>query len=246
MEINAPKDNPFSGTPPLFVVEMRWGQQPVRLTAWRCCDIPTDGPITSVHIVAWYEGRVLVVKDRKGGYGFPGGRLESGETREQALAREVHEEANAHLTPGYALFAALRIECTKRLPNRAYPHPFTYMTLYAGEVRALEPLTRDPAGIVQSRALFSPDDCRRFLLPHDRTLLHEAVTTLTARLPDPEAPPDATGLAEVIPFPEQSLPEPTREPALARVNAARLRAFALSEAEQTRSLRVGTMRRKAV
>ena len=40
-----------NGTKPLFVVEMNWGMQPVRLTAWRCEALPTDAPTTSVHIV---------------------------------------------------------------------------------------------------------------------------------------------------------------------------------------------------
>ena len=77
---------------PLFIVEMNWGQQPVRLTAWLCNALPSDGPVTSVHIVALFGSRLLVVRDRKGVYGFPGGRLDRGESREQAMDREVYEE----------------------------------------------------------------------------------------------------------------------------------------------------------
>src|SRR5690349_13591051 len=108
-----------NGTKPLFVVEMNWGMQPVRLTAWRCETLPTDAPTTSVHIVAFHGEHLLLVRDRKGVYGFPGGRLDPGETREQAMTREVYEEANAHLSPDYSLFGVLKIEYTYRVPGRS-------------------------------------------------------------------------------------------------------------------------------
>ena len=162
----------------LFTVEMQWGQQPVRLTAYACRTMPQEAPITSVHIVSFLGERVLVVRDRKGSFGYPGGRLEPGETLEEAMAREVYEEANAHLHPGYVLFAVLRIECTSRLPGREYPHPYSYMGMYAGVVRALEPVARDPAGIITGRDLFTAAECARRLDEHDRILLKEAVTIL--------------------------------------------------------------------
>ena len=165
-------------TGPLFLVDMHWGQQPVRLSAWRCTELPTDAPTTSVHIVAFHGDRVLVVRDRKGVYGFPGGRLEHGENYEQALAREVYEEARAHLKPRYALFAVLKIEYTEKLTFRVYAHDFNYMAMYVGGVRALEPIGADPAGIVTARDLFHCEQCIRFLPVHDRILLKEALMVL--------------------------------------------------------------------
>jgi len=162
-------------------VEMQWGAQPVRLTAMRCCQLPTDQPTTSVHIVAFHGGRVLVVCDRKGIFGFPGGRLEGVETREQALCREVYEEACANLNEDYALFGLLKIECTTRIPGRHYPHPHTYMAMYVGTVRSLDPIQRDPAGIITSRDLFTRADCAKHLLLHDRILLAEALNVLATR-----------------------------------------------------------------
>jgi len=160
---------------------MQWGVQPVRLTATRCRELPTDQPTMSVHIVAFHGGRVLVVCDRKGSFGFPGGRLELNETREQALCREVYEEACANLNEDYTAFATLKIECTSRLPGRNYPFPHTYMAMYVGTVRSLDPIRRDPAGIIASRDLFTRDDCAKNLLPHDRILLSEALTVIAAR-----------------------------------------------------------------
>ena len=131
-----------------------------------------------MHIVAFHGGRVLVVCDRKGVFGYPGGRLEAGETREEAMTREVYEEACAYMHPNYTLFGALKIQCTAHLPGRNYPHPHTYMAMYVGGVRALDPIRRDPAGIILSRALFTRRDCEQNLLLHDKILLAEALDTL--------------------------------------------------------------------
>ena len=166
---------------PLFQVEMQWGAQPVRLTALRCCELPVDQPTTSVHIVALHGGKVLVVCDRKGVFGFPGGRLEANETREEALCREVYEEACANLHPEYRLFAVLKIECTARLAGRNYPFPHTYMAMYTGTVRSLDPIQRDPAGIITSRDLFTREETERNLPLHDRIMLHEALTVLSTQ-----------------------------------------------------------------
>lgn len=162
----------------LFTVEMNWGMQPVRLTAHRCDSLPEDAPVTSVHIVAFYGSSLLTVRDRKGIYGFPGGRLDPGESREQAMDREVYEEANAYLDPDYTLFAVIKIEYTQRLQGRHYPNAYSYLAMYAGKVRALDPFSGDPAGIVVERALFTQRDCDRHLLNHDKVLLNEAIKTL--------------------------------------------------------------------
>ena len=57
-----------------------------------------------IHVVAAIieqDKRVLATQrgygEFKGGWEFPGGKVESGETEEQALIREIHEELNARI-----------------------------------------------------------------------------------------------------------------------------------------------------
>lgn len=165
----------------LFVQEMQWGEQPVRLTAYRQTEMPTEAPVTSVHVVAFQGDKVLAVRDRRGIFGFPGGRLEVGESYEEALAREVYEEARAVIRADVHLFAIMKIECTTKLPHRNYPHPYTYMAMYAGAVEALKPVGNDPAGVITGRDLFGFPDCERAFAPHDRILLKEAIKILSKK-----------------------------------------------------------------
>lgn len=58
----------------------------------------------TIHVVAAIiekDGRVLATQrgygDFKGGWEFPGGKVEPGETEDQALVREIHEELDARI-----------------------------------------------------------------------------------------------------------------------------------------------------
>lgn len=58
----------------------------------------------TIHVVAAIiekDRRVLATQrgygDFKGGWEFPGGKVEPGETEEQALVREIHEELDARI-----------------------------------------------------------------------------------------------------------------------------------------------------
>jgi 8-oxo-dGTP diphosphatase len=47
-----------------------------------------------------YRGYLLVTRRLDGAWEFPGGKLEFGETPEQGLAREIHEELGGQITVG--------------------------------------------------------------------------------------------------------------------------------------------------
>lgn len=97
---------------------------------------PASDPIPVVAAVVTREGRFLVGRrpdhKRHGGlWEFPGGKLDAGETWEQAAARELDEELGLRLTRlGRALFEV-------RDPGSAYLIRFVEVEV-AGQVEARE------------------------------------------------------------------------------------------------------------
>jgi hypothetical protein len=88
--------------------------------------------------------------------------------------------------PGYHLFGVIKIEYTQRLPGRLYPHEYSYLAMYAGRIKELDPFNGDPAGIILERALFTFTDCERHLLDHDKILMREGITALARHRDLPE------------------------------------------------------------
>ncbi|QHF25468.1 NUDIX domain-containing protein [Rathayibacter sp. VKM Ac-2804] len=94
-----------------------------RLSAWRAAHsgeerpsalvvrVPHDGVVDVLDVVAAViesDGRILACrrrpeKDAGGKWEFPGGKVEAGETHEQALAREIREELGVEIEVGELL-----------------------------------------------------------------------------------------------------------------------------------------------
>jgi mutator protein MutT len=70
-----------------------------------------NDPSKALHVVAavvWRDGRLLMTQRPPGGplggqWEFPGGKVEAGETPEQALVREIREELHVDARPGEVL-----------------------------------------------------------------------------------------------------------------------------------------------
>ncbi len=68
-----------------------------------CQFIAYDNPKILVACIASWQDKVLWMKratePQRGYWAIPSGFMESGETPEQAAARELHEETRAHIDP---------------------------------------------------------------------------------------------------------------------------------------------------
>ena len=94
----------------------------------------TDRPVDVVAALIWDEGKFLICrrpphKARGGLYEFVGGKVEPGETKEQALVRECREELDIRIGVG---------DVYMELVHR-YPDMRVDLTLYNARILAGEP-----------------------------------------------------------------------------------------------------------
>jgi 8-oxo-dGTP pyrophosphatase MutT (NUDIX family) len=175
-----------TGLPPgaWRVEEAIWGEhQRVRLITGLPSIVDDQERVRSIHAVALLpDGKLVLAENKDGTFTFPGGRLEGGETQDQALQRELWEEVRTRLAPGYKPIAATRIEFLNRVPGRVYRvHP-TYLLWVSGQVAELsdEP-HHDPADSVVGRRLAFPEEALTLLPELERRVLE----TCLGRLPEP-------------------------------------------------------------
>jgi 8-oxo-dGTP pyrophosphatase MutT (NUDIX family) len=86
------------------------------------------GHPVSVKGVLLLDGRVVLVKNPRGEWELPGGRMDAGENHAQALAREFAEELSVHVSVGQEIDSYL----FEVIPGR-HVLIVTYGCLLAGE-----------------------------------------------------------------------------------------------------------------
>ncbi len=116
---------------------------------------PTDWVPVVAAVVRRGDGRVLLAQRPSGAHAglweFPGGKVEPGETPEQALARELREELGIGVEVGEVLATV----------EHRYPHIAIRMTAYA--CRLVEGEPRGLHG--QAVAWASPVEMSRYPMP---------------------------------------------------------------------------------
>jgi cyclopropane fatty-acyl-phospholipid synthase-like methyltransferase len=72
---------------------VEWGGQPVKLTWLPDYNIKDEDIVTSVHAICVQNDKIVLSKIKNRGFNYPGGHIEKGESLEEAIHREVYEEA---------------------------------------------------------------------------------------------------------------------------------------------------------
>lgn len=167
-------------TPPTIwhVEEMRWGPDRVRLTLGPADAAYLDGVwVKSAHAVVFSGTDVLLVREARATWHFPGGRLEGGETVADALAREMLEEAGATLAPNPRPFAAVRVEFPDRPRVHARGDSFTayFLAELADMTSEFETETGTPEQRIIERRLVPVAEAPVLLSPASQRLLQEAL-----------------------------------------------------------------------
>lgn len=127
------------GFPQIFA---EWGGKKVHLSWLDAEDLPPDLPASSVHTVPIIGHAVVLVEHPTRGWELPGGHVDPGETPEEALNREIAEEAL--ISGSNHLVGAIRVDNTvdPSFVAGKYP-PVGHQFFYYTNVHHIKPFAPD-------------------------------------------------------------------------------------------------------
>lgn len=113
---------------PRKIAQGAWGDD-ISWEFYTTSELPPRELCTAVFCLAMHNDDRIVLTKTKRGWELLGGHLEDGETLEQGLLREAHEEGG-YTPETYEFFGYRKITATKPIPargGRVYPHPISYI-----------------------------------------------------------------------------------------------------------------------
>lgn len=153
-----------------------WGASQIRVAGHLSRDLPPLQYVTSVRAIIVRGDQVLTVRDPNGVHVTPGGRIESGESLEEALRRELLEETGWSLLNisllGFAHFHHL----TPKPPEHPFPYPDFFQLVYAARPDSFSDTAKEVDGLELGATFLPLDEVRALpLTPGKRLFLDEAL-----------------------------------------------------------------------
>ncbi len=133
MHSNPSADEFLEGRAPVVTGSSTWweGEIELDISAYITDDEPPAALVSSVRAIVFRGDDVLVMRNRDGVHILPGGRIERGESQEEALRREIVEEAGIEITNIRRVgFVHLRHR-TPRPVNYPYPYPDFFWSIFS-------------------------------------------------------------------------------------------------------------------
>lgn len=148
-------------------------------TPWKFIQTAEAPPLhlsTAVFCVTTYNGKIILAENGKRGWELPGGHIEPGESLDEAVRREVHEETGAVIEKieqfGFKMVSPNAPIPHRDNPENFYPYPHSYVPYFFAEATEVSdiPLADDVIGV----KLASLDEAKQLLAKgHNHDVLIE-------------------------------------------------------------------------
>ena len=153
-----------------------WGPSQLRVSSYLSQELPPLQYVVSVRAVVVREGQVLTVQDPTSSHILPGGRIESGETLEEALRRELLEETGWSLLDISLLGFKHLHHLTPKPAEHPFPYPDFFQVIYAARPDSFSDTAKEVDGWELDATFLPLDDVRALpLTPGERLFLDEAL-----------------------------------------------------------------------
>lgn len=146
-----------------------WDGQIISLTWQPYEQLKASDLVTSVHGYCFFDGKLVFVQVNGRGFNVPGGHIEKGEVPEQALRREIYEEA--YIEGDLAYIGAIKVDHSENerfMENGKYPK-IGYQLFYRVDITKYFPFLRQHE--TTARIWVEPEEVPYVMNDHEIALL---------------------------------------------------------------------------